>query len=71
MSRYSTVLFDLDGTLTDPAAGIIGSLVHALEAVGHNVTDREQMRALIGPPLIEGFTSLGLAPDAIDLAIVA
>ena len=30
MKRYTTILFDLDGTLTDPGLGITNSVAHAL-----------------------------------------
>ncbi len=38
------VLFDLDGTLTDPAEGICGSFRHALASVGHPVGDEVDLR---------------------------
>jgi phosphoglycolate phosphatase len=71
MTAYSTVLFDLDGTLTDPGVGIIRSITHALETVGRPIDDPGSLRHLIGPPLVDGFSSLGLAPDEVDGAIRA
>lgn len=46
-----TVLFDLDGTLTDSRAGITGSLRHALDRLGRPCPDDEVLATFIGPPL--------------------
>lgn len=53
--RYSTILFDLDGTLTDPALGITNSVMHALKYYNIGVADRSELYKFIGPPLIESF----------------
>jgi phosphoglycolate phosphatase len=66
-----TVLFDLDGTLTDPAVGITRSLAHAFAAVGRPVPGFAALRGLIGPPLVDAFGSMGLHTDEIDGAIAA
>ena len=55
--RYKNVLFDLDGTLTDPAEGITNSLMHAQRRLGRTVSPREALYVFIGPPLIETFMS--------------
>lgn len=47
------ILFDLDGTLTDPALGITNSLMYALEKLGMHIESREELYKFIGPPLIE------------------
>lgn len=65
------VLFDLDGTLTDPEAGITRSLAHALDAVGRPVADPSSLRSLIGPPLVDACTSMGMTAAEIDVAIAA
>lgn len=57
MSRR-IVLFDLDGTLTDPAEGIIGGVRHALVSAGLPVPDRATLESFIGPPLIAQFTAV-------------
>ena len=49
------VLFDLDGTLTDPGLGITNSVAHALAHFGIAVTDRTQLYRFIGPPLLDSF----------------
>ncbi|MEU7890600.1 HAD hydrolase-like protein [Microbispora bryophytorum] len=69
MTRYC--LFDLDGTLTDPETGIVASLRHALSAVGIAEVEHERLRAMIGPPLPEGFLLLGVPPERVDEAIHA
>ncbi len=49
------ILFDLDGTLTDPRMGITNSVAHALAHFGITVTDRTQLYRFIGPPLMDSF----------------
>ena len=49
------IFFDLDGTLTDPAPGIVACMVHALDALGHASPSLNAMRRFIGPPLREAF----------------
>jgi phosphoglycolate phosphatase len=52
------VLFDLDGTLTDPRAGIVGCLRYALEGLGRPCPDEDVLASCIGPPLRRSFASL-------------
>lgn len=47
------VLFDLDGTLTDSARGIMNAIEYALHTYGITVSDRSTLRPFIGPPLAE------------------
>lgn len=54
---YDTVLFDLDGTLTDPGLGITNSVMYALAKYGIEVKERRELYRFIGPPLIESFES--------------
>lgn len=49
------LLFDLDGTLTDPGEGITNSVAYALEKFGIVVTDRRVLYPYIGPPLTDSF----------------
>lgn len=49
------ILFDLDGTLTDPGLGITNSVMHALHRYGIEVSDRTELYKFIGPPLHESF----------------
>ena len=58
------LLIDLDGTLTDPARGIVGCIRHALEALGIAVAPGERLERFIGPPLRDSFRELcGTACD--------
>ena len=52
---YNAVLFDLDGTLTDPGMGITNSVAFALRKYGIEVQDRKELYKFIGPPLYESF----------------
>lgn len=53
--NVKTVLFDLDGTLTDPGEGITNSVAYALRHYGIDVEDRRTLYPFIGPPLTESF----------------
>ena len=53
-----TVVFDLDGTLTDSRAGITASIRHALARLGRECPDDDELAAYIGPPLRGTFTAL-------------
>ena len=55
MKNYDYVLFDLDGTITDSAAGIINSVIYALGKYGITVSDRSELNKFLGPPLEESF----------------
>ncbi|MDD5587164.1 MAG: HAD family hydrolase [Alphaproteobacteria bacterium] len=66
-----TVLFDLDGTLTDPKEGITKSLVYALERLGRAAPAPEALTACIGPPLRQNFMNLLQTddPDLVEQAV--
>lgn len=67
----ATVVFDLDGTLTDNAEGIIRCAQHALRALSLPVVGDAAIRALIGPPLHRMFPEMGVPAALIDPAIAA
>ena len=52
---YDIVLFDLDGTLTDPGEGITNSVAYALNKLNIKVKDKTELYNFIGPPLIDSF----------------
>ena len=52
---WNTILFDLDGTLTDPAEGITKAVEAALNHYSIAVEDRSTLHKFIGPPLDESF----------------
>ena len=47
----TTILVDLDGTITDPARGIIGAYRYALDRLGCAVPETAALTWVIGPPL--------------------
>lgn len=53
--KYQYLLFDLDGTLTDPGEGITNSVAYALEKFGISVKERTELYPFIGPPLLDSF----------------
>ncbi|WP_293898000.1 MULTISPECIES: HAD-IA family hydrolase [unclassified Sphingobacterium] len=55
MKSYKHILFDLDGTLTDPAEGITKCIAYALESKGIQTSDLNSLKSLIGPPLKDSF----------------
>lgn len=64
-----TILFDLDGTLTDSGEGIINCAILALEHFGLPIPSREAMRVFVGPPLHESFINHGVPADKAEEAI--
>ena len=67
---YKYVLFDLDGTLTNPEIGITSSVMYALEQFGIEVKDRKELHPFIGPPLTYSFqTFYGLSKEDSELAV--
>ena len=52
---YDTILFDLDGTLTDSGLGITKAVQYALGQMGYEVPPRESLFTFIGPPLHKSF----------------
>lgn len=55
MKEYKYILFDLDGTLTEPAEGITNSIKYALEKCGISGVTTEELLKFIGPPLRDTF----------------
>ena len=64
-----TILFDLDGTLTDSGEGIINCATLALQHYGLPVPDRQTMRQFVGPPLRDTFIKFGVPEDKTEEAI--
>lgn len=52
---YDYILFDLDGTLTDPKEGITGCVQYALHKLGIEEPDNDKLEPFIGPPLADSF----------------
>lgn len=64
-----TILFDLDGTLTDSGEGIINCSIYALEYFGLPVPSREEMRVFVGPPMRDTMVKYGVPPERAEEAI--
>lgn len=64
-----TILFDLDGTLTDSGEGIINCVIYALERFGLPVPPRESLRYFVGPPLHESFIKQGVPTERAEEAV--
>ncbi len=70
MKEYKYVLFDLDGTLTDPGEGITNSVEYALKKFGIDVKDKKEIFSFIGPPLIDSFMNYcGFSEEKAKLAV--
>lgn len=69
--NYTTIVFDLDGTLTDSAEGIIQCAQYALEKQGITVKDRNQLRSFVGPSLEQAFAMVtGLKEEKVMEAVL-
>jgi phosphoglycolate phosphatase len=64
------VLFDLDGTLTDSAPGIVASFRRALGEIGAAVPDGDLASLVVGPPMHQTLAAMGLG-DLADQAFAA
>ncbi|HEY3369824.1 MAG TPA: HAD hydrolase-like protein [Prolixibacteraceae bacterium] len=70
MSSFTHLLFDLDGTLTNPRLGIGNSLKYALHQMHINGYSEQILEQFIGPPLQQGFkTIFGLNERNTELAV--
>lgn len=69
---YQTILFDLDGTLTDPKEGITKCVQCGLRAAEIVVDDLDQLTWFIGPPLLSSFRKYpGMDETRLPLAMQA
>lgn len=67
---YQYILFDLDGTLTDPGIGITNSVMYALKKFQIEVEDRTTLFKFIGPPLKASFEKYyGFSKEESELAL--
>ncbi len=68
--HINDVLFDLDGTLTDPGEGITNSVIFSLEKFGITVSNRAELYKFIGPPLLYSYKEYyGFSESDAKLAI--
>lgn len=69
---YKHIIFDLDGTLSDPRKGVYNAYYYAAAKLNLKVPDVDILSTLIGPPLQKGFTDVfGLRGKVIDEAVAA
>lgn len=67
---YTTVLFDLDGTIVDSAPGITATLAYTFERLGLPVPSPAELMAWVGPPLLDSFRDLAsLDPEQSQRAL--
>ncbi|EGO8836750.1 HAD family hydrolase [Enterococcus faecalis] len=66
---YQTILFDLDGTITDSGSGIMRSILYATEQLGWPAPSVETLRSFIGPPLYESFLHMAPSAEAAQQAV--
>ena len=70
MKEYKCIAFDLDGTLTDPAEGLVNGFVYAFKKLGIDYGERDALRRFIGPPLFECWRrEFGFSAEEADEAI--
>ena len=70
MKIYDLIAFDLDGTLTDPASGLVKSFAYALDRMGIDYGDRSSLVQFIGPPLYSEWKRLyRLSDEEADRAL--
>ena len=68
--KHTTILFDLDGTITDSGAGVMHGMEIALAHYGLPIPDRKALRVIIGPPLRDSFIRFGIKPEDTEEALV-
>lgn len=55
MSNTKNILFDLDGTITEPKEGIINSILYSIEKLNLSEENPEELTSFIGPPLLDSY----------------
>lgn len=64
MKKYSVIAFDLDGTLTDPAEGLVSGFVYAFRKLKIDYGEREGLKRFIGPSLFDAWQAeFGFTPE--------
>jgi phosphoglycolate phosphatase len=61
--KYEYLVFDLDGTISDPKNGIVKSLNYSLSAHGFATQDESELCIFIGPPLDSAFKTITKSDD--------
>lgn len=69
--KYKSLLFDLDGTLTDSSEGVFNGCAYALEKLGYSVPPDFEHTKVVGPPLLWSFqTYFGLTEEESEKALL-
>lgn len=63
------ILFDLDGTLTDSGEGIMHCAELTLAHYGLPIPTREELRSIVGPPLVDTFRRYGIKESELKNAV--
>ena len=70
MKKYDVIAFDLDGTLSDPARGLVQGFVYCFKKLGLPYDNENDLRKYIGPSLYEEWQEdFGFTPDEANDAI--
>ena len=70
MKKYDVIAFDLDGTLSDPAKGLIQGFIYCFKKLGLPYDDENELRKYIGPSLYEEWQEdFGFTPEEANDAI--
>lgn len=69
--KYQYILFDLDGTITESAPGIVNSVRYALNKMKYEVRDEKELLRFIGPPLIDSMKKFyGMNDEQAEQAVI-
>lgn len=69
MKNARNILFDLDGTISDPKEGITKSIAYALQELGHTPPSLDDLTVFIGPPLKSAFEEMLGSPERAEKAL--
>jgi len=65
--KYTTVIFDVDGTMLNTAEGILSAAVFAIKNMGYQVPDKKTLETFIGPPIQDSFAkTYGISGNELD-----
>lgn len=64
---YDLLIFDLDGTLSDPKAGVVRSINHALDSHGYQQLPEAELLRYIGPPLDQTFSLITGSTEVVEI----
>ena len=68
--EFSSILFDLDGTIVDSAPGITATLAYTFERLGLPIPSPAELVAYVGPPILDSFRDLaGFTPEQSQRAL--